>query len=97
MDEKQKLEILVNVYCVGETDWYAGRNIDEVINYVMKVFDIPQEDVEKDICLLTDEQMNTLEMFDDDHRTVLGTFREVLDSRIESGMEFPCFFASREW
>lgn len=83
---------VIEVYDIGEDDFWAGKSLVEIIHsarvqcgahlYPLTIKAVP----------ITEDEMNRFTFRDDDGTT--RTFREQLDKMIAEGETFPCCFAS---
>ncbi len=94
MTEKQKPK----VFQINDCDWWAGYDLESTKVAYVKETGVPPEDAFYNPRELTDEEMDTLLHHGDDgeHKEPI-TFRQELERMIESGFEFPWFFASTEY
>jgi len=90
----------MKVFNVDEFEWYAGRNLEEVEEFVKesRVSD-GIDDEELDIIELTEVDLDKLKFYEDpvEEEGETITFRERLDFMIEQKEKFPCFFATSEF
>lgn len=86
---------LIKLFEMNDCDYYAGATIEECIAAYMKEFNVSGEYVES-AREVTAEQMSTL-VFYDDVLNSRHSFQEQLNLMIQSGRQFPCFFATTEY
>jgi hypothetical protein len=85
----------MKIFKLNDCDWWAGEDLESVKSaYIEEV----GGDVDDDARELTEAEMDSLDFVDElpdygEHRT----FREQLRRMIDSGAQFPCFFASTEY
>ena len=86
------------VYQINDCDWWAGYDLESTKAAYIKETGVPPEDAFDSPRELIDEEMDTLMHYGDDgERKEPITFRQELDCMIDSGFEFPEFFASTEF
>ena len=92
-----RLKKQIKVFQLNDCDWWAGYDLESVKKAYVKETGMSLEEAFDDPRELTDEEMDTLKHWGDegDNKEPI-TFRQELDRMIESGFEFPWFFASTE-
>lgn len=85
----------IKVFQLNDSDWWAGRSLEEVKVVYMKETGLPEDEAFDNPLELSAETMSKLKFVREDNSKV--TFQDQLDFLVANEFEFPCFFASTEW
>lgn len=97
----------MKIFKVGDCDWVAAESASDAFEHFKAEMEMSDEELTVEECVeLTEEQMNTETIVDDDTAAKFGikiakieavSFRKDLDELIAKGTKFPLHLCSTEW